>query len=347
MARSPSSSSPSLRSGSVATAKVTIREVAALAGVSLMTVSRAVSQPGRVAESTLVRVRDAMARTGYVPNMSAVSLRSAQSRLVVAIVPTLRTHMFDTILAALRDTLAAHGYQVLLGIGDYSTQREDELLRALVGRRPDGITVTGAMHSKSTRALLAASGIPVVEIGDLVKDPIDMVVGMSHEKVGAGVCRYLAGRGYRRLAVFSGNDPRALRRNKAFAREAARLGLPTVHVVESPPPTHHGLGRTLLGQLISEGRRVDAIYCSSDMLAAGVLAEASVRRIDVPARLAVMGTGNVEFAATHAPALTTVGADDLRIGNTAAQMLIDRMAGRPVKDTVVDVGFEIMQRESA
>jgi LacI family transcriptional regulator, gluconate utilization system Gnt-I transcriptional repressor len=345
--RSPSPKSATFRRKAASTAKITIREVAALADVSLMTVSRAINEPDRVAAATLTRVREAMAGTGYVPNMAAVSLRSAQSRLVVAIVPTLRTHMFDKMIAALRETLAACGYQVLLGVGDYSTQREDELLRAIVGRRPDGITVTGAMHSKATRSLLAASGIPVVETGDLIRDPIDMVVGVSHEKAAAAVCRYLADRGRHRLAIFSGNDPRALRRNKAFCREAAKLSLPSVHVVESPPPTHHALGRTLLSQLVAEGHRVDAIYCSSDMLAAGVLTEARVRRIDVPGRLAVVGTGDIELAATQAPALTTVRSDDARIGKLAAEMLINRMSGKTVVQSIVDVGFEIVERESA
>src|SRR4051794_15015273 len=97
------------------TAKATIRDVAALAGVSLMTVSRAVKQPDSVAPETLGRVRSAMDQVGYVPNMAAVSLRMSQTRLVAAIVPTLATHVFDAMLAALTAALAKEGYEVLIG----------------------------------------------------------------------------------------------------------------------------------------------------------------------------------------------------------------------------------------
>lgn len=318
-----------------------------MAGVSLMTVSRAVSQPDRVAAETLVKVRKAMAATGYVPNMAAVSLRISQSRLVVAVVPALRSHMFDASLRSLTERLAANGYQLLLGEADYSVQREGELLRTIVGRRPDGILVIGSVQSKESRALLAASGIPVVEAGDLTREPVDMVVGFAHEKLSAAACRFLASRGHTRLAVFSSDDARATRRNNAFVREAAKLGLEPVHVITSPVPTHHARGRELLAGLVSEGRSVEAIYCSSDMLAAGVLTEARMRKIPVPKRLAVMGTGDIDIASTWLPAITTVRVDGARIGTIAAGMLLERMGGRAVPDRVVDVGFEIVERESA
>jgi LacI family gluconate utilization system Gnt-I transcriptional repressor len=329
------------------TARATVKDVAKLAGVSLMTVSRAASHPDRVAADTLVKVRKAMAETGYVPNMAAVSLRIAQSRLVVAVVPTLRSHMFDASLKSLTEHLAANGYQLLLGEGDYSVQREDELLRTIVARRPDGILVIGSVQSKQSRALLASLGIPVVEAGDLTRERVDMVVGFSHEKLSAAACRFLASRGHKRLAVFSSDDARAMRRNNAFVREAAKLGLEPVHVVTSPVPTHHARGRDLLAALLREGPAVEAIYCSSDMLAAGVLTEARMRKIPVPKGLAVMGTGDIDLAASWLPALTTVRVDGTRIGAIAADMLLQRMAGRTVADPVVDVGFEIVERESA
>src|SRR5689334_11042534 len=110
-------------------ANATIRQVAELAGVSLMTVSRAVKQPQQLAPETLERVRAAMDEVGYVPNMAAVSLRLAQSRLVAAIVPTLATHVFDAMLAALTAALAKEGYEVLIGQTQYQPGREIDLIR--------------------------------------------------------------------------------------------------------------------------------------------------------------------------------------------------------------------------
>jgi LacI family gluconate utilization system Gnt-I transcriptional repressor len=326
--------------------RATIRDVAAIAGVSLMTVSRAVKQPQQVAAETLGRVQAAMAQVGYVPNMAAVSLRVSQTRLVAAIVPTLATHVFDAMLSALAAELATNGYEVLIGQTQYQPGRELELLRATLGRRPDGILVTGSVRDPAIREMLSASGIPVVEAGDLVRNHLDMAVGMSHEKMGAKVCAFLAGLGCRRFATFTGNDDRAQRRTKAFVREAQRLGLPAVHVAQVPPPTSHRVGRALMAELLASGRRVDAIFCGSDMTASGVLTECRERGIAVPGDLVVLGTGDTAFAEGLYPPLSSVRVDGARIGREAAAMFLERFAGRTPPKATVDVGFTIVERES-
>jgi LacI family transcriptional regulator, gluconate utilization system Gnt-I transcriptional repressor len=92
---------------------------------------------------------------------------------------------------------------------------------------------------------------------------------------------------------------------------------------------------------------VDAVFCSSDLLALGVLTEARVRGIGVPARLAVVGFGDLEFAAALQPALTTVHIKGAAIGRQAAQFIVDRAEGRSVPQQVIDIGFSIVERLSA
>lgn len=324
-----------------------MKHVAELAGVSMMTVSRAVTRPDRVGAETLARVREALAATGYVPNMAASALRRAESRLIAAVVPSLRSHLFDRVLSALGESLAEQGYQLLFGQADYSSQREDDLLRAIIGRRPDGILVLGSVKSEATRRLLRSSGIPVVEAGDVPAQPIDMAVGLSHEKLAKAVCRYLAGKGHRRLAFFSGDDERAQRRVKSFKAEAKRLGLPEVHVLLGPSPTDHALGRKLMRELHASRAKVDAVHCSSDLLAAGVLTECRHLDIAIPRTLAVIGTGDVDFAESLYPSLTTVRVDGALMGRTAARLLMDRLAGQTEPVRPVTIGFEIVERESA
>lgn len=187
------------------TSAVTVHDVAKLAGVSIITVSRALNTPNRVAPDTLKRVEHAVAQTNYVPNLMAGALRSSRSRLVV---PTLSGQLFTSAIQALTDALEAHAYQLILGPIGYYASREDELLDAIIGRRPDGIVLTGLMHSPQARRRLLASRIPIVETWDYTPTPIDMLVGFSHQKVGEDVCRYVVGRGRRRLAVIGGNDVR-------------------------------------------------------------------------------------------------------------------------------------------
>jgi LacI family gluconate utilization system Gnt-I transcriptional repressor len=325
---------------------VTLREVAERAGVSMITVSRAINTPQQVSERTRERVQEAVSALGYVPNLVAGGLRSARSHVVTALVPTLTGPLFGEMVQALTEALELHGFQVMLGQVGYARSREDELLRA-VGRRPDGIVLTGVMHSPEGRRLLTASGIPIVETWDFTDTPIDMLVGLRHEALGAAVCEHLFAKGRRHLALLSGGDERAARRARGFTAAAQRLGLraPTVRLGKSP--TTHADGREGLAALLAEAPDMDAVFCSSDMLALGVLTEARVRGIAVPDQLAVMGFGDIDFAQTVSPSLSTVRIDGTRMGQLAAQLIANRAEGRPVAEPVVDIGFSIIGRESA
>lgn len=330
----------------------TVLDVARLAGVSAMTVSRALNHPQRVPAATRQRVEAAVQATHYVPNLLACGLRSRRSRLVAAVVPALGSPVFSETVQALTATLGAAGYQLMLGQSGYGPGGdpvgEDALLQAVLGRRPDGIVLVGVDHSRRARQLLAGSGVPVVETWDLTPAPIDMLVGFSHADAGAAVCRFLAGQGRRQLAVVSGSDGRAARRAQAFEATADALGLPAPLRFEVEAPTTLGQGRQALRYLLAQPAGVDGIFCSSDMLALGVLTEAAHQRIAVPARMGVVGFGDQPFAADAQPALTTVRVDGARIGREAALRVIGRIGGAPAPmPATLDVDFSIVARRSA
>jgi LacI family gluconate utilization system Gnt-I transcriptional repressor len=291
-------------------------------------------------------VGDAVARTGYVPNLLAGGLASTRSRLVAAVVPTIAGPVFLETVQSLTEALAARGYQLMLGQAGYGGGREDALLEAIIGRRPDGIVLTGILHSAEGRRRLLASGIPVVETWDLTPTPIDMLVGFSHVEVGRAVATYLHGKGRRRLAVVAGDDERATRRSEAFRAAAQALGLAEVRVVQVPAPTTLKSGREALALLLQSTPDIDAVFCSSDLLALGVMTEARVRALHVPLQLAVVGFGDLAFAADLDPALSTVRIRGDAIGHQAAQFIIERVEGRDVGERVIDIGFSIVERAS-
>jgi LacI family gluconate utilization system Gnt-I transcriptional repressor len=325
---------------------VTLHDVAKLAGVAPITASRALNTPGQVSEEVRKRVGEAIARTGYVPNTLAGGLASSRSRLVAAVVPTIAGPVFLETIQSLTQALAESGYQLMLGQSGYVGNREDALLAAIIGRRPDGIVLTGIMHSTEGRRRLLAAGIPVVETWDLTPTPIDMLVGFSHAEVGGAVARYLHGKGRRRLAVVAGDDERARRRVDAFTATARALGLDDVAVVVVAAPTTLKSGRAALADLMQRADDVDGVFCSSDLLALGVMTEARARSIAVPEAIAIVGFGDLEFAADLHPALTTVRIDGMAIGRQAAQFIVDRAEGRVVDPRVVDLGFSIVERAS-
>lgn len=325
---------------------ITLGDVARIAGVAPITASRALNTPAQVSPQVLQRVREAVQRTGYVPNLLAGGLASRRSRLVAAVVPSIGAPVFMETVQALTEALAQQGYQLMLGQSGYADSREDELLEQILGRRPDGLVLTGVMHSAQGRRRLQASGLPVVETWDFSPSPIDMLVGFSHEAAAAAMADHLVARGYRRLAVLGGDDARALRRQRGFIERARALGCEAVPALALPAPTGVPEGRAGLRQLLDQAPDTQAVFCASDALALGALAEAQSRGLRVPQELALAGFGDMPFAASLFPALSTVRIDGTAIGRHAARFIVERVEGRDVGEKVIDVGFSVIQRES-
>lgn len=320
----------------------TLHDVAREAGVSLITASRALGNPTLVSDKTIARVQLAVESTGYIPNLLAGGLKSKRSLMVAALVPTIAVAQFLPTVQTLTEALAAAGYQLILGQSGYDHSREEALLNAMLGRRPDGIVVTGLVHSPAARERLRRAGIPVVETWDLSDRPVDMLVGFSHLKVGSAVAGYFLAKGWQRLGVATGDDHRAMVRREGFVSTLGRE-VPTAWV---PAPSNLALGRRALGELLRQDAKLQAVYCSSDQLAHGVMVEAQARGLRVPEDLAVCGFGDADFAAHTTPSLTTVHVDGAAIGALAAQLIIQRCRGESVDPGVVDVGFRIVERQS-
>jgi LacI family gluconate utilization system Gnt-I transcriptional repressor len=313
-----------------------------------MTVSRTLKRPELVREETRQRVMDAVRVTGYVPNMLAGALATNKSHLIALLLPTIATSIFTDMVQTMMSTLAAAGYQTLLGLTDYSPEREEQLVETLLGRRPDAIVLTGTDHSPHTRERLSRTRVPIVEIWDLTDDPIDMLIGFSHEAVGIEVARHLMLKGYRRFAVLSADDPRGLRRSMSVIDELKRQGVEDVPIEVRPAPATLQTGREGFASLFEKGRP-DVIVCSTDTLAQGILAEAAKRGIGIPRDVAVMGFGDLSTAAHVHPSLSTVRIDGASIGRLAAEALVSRLDGKPPSPLAlrVDTGFKVIDRESA
>jgi LacI family transcriptional regulator, gluconate utilization system Gnt-I transcriptional repressor len=326
---------------------VTLADVARLAGISPITVSRALHRPDLVSPATRETVLAAVERLGYVPNLLAGSLASRRSRLVAAIVPSIETLMFSSAVEALTARLRDDGYQVILGISEYNEEREEEILQAILGRRPDALFLTGIAHTPLALRLIHAAGIPVVEAWDLTDNPIDIVIGFSHEQVGRAAARFLLGKGYRRFALVWAQERRAGQRRRGFLDELAAHGIDDVAQSIVKPPTSLQSGRASLTELLERGERPQAVFCASDPPAQGVVAEALTRGLRIPNDIAVMGFGDLDFAAHTYPSLSTIRIEPARIGRLAAEAILARLAGRTDIERVVDVGFTVCERQSA
>lgn len=324
------------------TRSITLQDVARAAGVSPITASRALSQPQLVSKATLSRVRQAVKTTGYIPNLLAGGLKSRRSMTIGALVPYVAVPQFLPTVQALTEALDEAGYQLVLGQTGYDHQREAALVGTLLGRRVDGLVVAGRLQNKSVVRRLRQLGLPVVETWDLSDKPCDLQVGFSHRAVGEAVARCFLAKGWRDLAVATGDDERALRRREGFV-QALGHEVPTATI---PAPSNLARGRAALADLLGRGVPIRAVFCSSDGLAQGVLTEARARGLRVPQDLAVMGFGGADFAAHLEPGLSTVQVDGAGIGQRAAAQVLARCRGEAVAPRVVDLGFTIVERAS-
>ncbi len=325
---------------------ITLRDVAKLAGVAPITASRAVNTPQQVSPAVLKNVLDAVQRTGYVPNRMAGGLASSRSRLIAAVVPSTVMSVFMETIESLNGGLFDAGYQLMLGQSGYSSAHEELLLEAVIGRRPDGIFLTGILPPGKSRTRLLASGIPVVETWDLTPTPIDMLIGFSHSDIGREVANFLLNKGRKRLALVRADDERAGRRATAFAEAVSLHGHQNVFVVNVGDSRSLKSGREAMVRILHDAPDVDAIFCSSDLLALGVMTEARAQGVAVPERVAIVGFGDVPFLSDMVPSLSTVRINGADIGRQAARFLIDRAEGRAVDPRVVDVGFAIIERDT-
>jgi LacI family gluconate utilization system Gnt-I transcriptional repressor len=235
---------------------------------------------------------------------------------------------------------------VLLALSGYSDTNEESLLDTVLSRRPEGVLLTGVAHTDSLRERLRNVGIPVVETWDMTETPIDMLVGFSHYQIGVAVAERFLSRGVKHPALISASDVRALARRAGFRDRLAQAGMTDVAEAIVAPPSSVATGKTALPRLLQETPNVDAVFCGSDLLAIGALGAAKRMGLDVPARLAICGFGDLEFATETTPTLTTVRVDGTRIGVSAARALLDRLNGVH-EPAFVDVGFSVVGRESA
>ncbi|WP_299656048.1 LacI family DNA-binding transcriptional regulator [uncultured Jannaschia sp.] len=325
-----------------------MHDVGRIAGVSQVTVSRALSDPSKVSPETLTKVMGAVEATGFVPNAIAGALASRKSRLVSALVPSITNVVYSSMVRAFSERLRAHGYQILLSETGFAPEAEEATVVAHLSRRPDAIMLTGIQHTPQARRLLLAAGIPVVELWDVSDSPIDLCVGFHHVDAARAAAEFARDRGYRVAATVTAADERACRRRTGFAERFTRDTGNPVPDFDTGGAASIAAGRQGLAGLIDRhGIGGGLIYCSSDIIAHGVMIEAQSRGLRIPDELAVIGFGDQEFARHLEPALTTVRIDLAQLGQSAADAVLSRLDGQTPPSPVIDLGFEIVARASA
>lgn len=316
-----------------------------------MTVSRALRKPELVSDATRERVETAVRELSYVPDLVAGALSSQRSGHVAVLVPSLRHTGFLRTLEAMSEGLRARGYSLLIGDSYYSSDAELELLRVILGRKPEAVVLIAGMSSEPGRQLLRGAGIPVVETWDWPDDPVDAVVGFSQQAAGYAMTESLIERGYRKIGFLAGpaeTDPYGELRRRGHLQALGDHGLCTERLVsagERPMEIDDGAAGVVM--LRERWPDSDALFCATDLIALGALNECRRRGWRVPEDLAIAGHGNFDFSASLVPSLSTVRVPGFRTGSAAADLIVARIEGLEIQPPRrQDLGFELLHRDS-
>ncbi len=303
--------------------RITLEDVGRAAGVSAITVSRALRQPDKVSEAARERIMGAVQRLGYVPDAAASALASARTNVVGLLVPSLTNSVFADLLRGVYDAVEASGLTVQIGNYRYAPGKEEALIRTFLHQRPAGLIVTGVDQTDAARALLAEASCPVVQIMDVSDGPVDRIIGFSQRAAGEAVARHLVAGGYRRPGLLAARmDPRAQARIAGFRAVLAAEGLDDpARIASTPRPSSVGMGGQLLADLLAAAPDTDAVFCTNDDIAAGALFEAQRRGLVVPDAFGICGFNDLEMSRHMVPPLTSVATPRYEIGRGAIDLV--------------------------
>jgi len=323
----------------------TLDDVAAAANVSAATISRWFNNPEIVAPATGERIRLAVDKLGYIPNLMAGGLASNRSRLVAVMIPQLSSSIFVGTIEAMVSELGAAGYVTMLAVTGLGEDRFNELVRAALGRRAEAIVITGTVDA-ATRKVLRRSGATVIEIWDLPEDPVDVAIGFSHHEIGAELARFVRGKGYSHPHLLMPETARARQRREGFIAEWQAQGGDLPSETPISLPGHLSDARTCFAQIRTLDPRPDVVICGSDLLALGLLDEASAAGLSIPGEFGVIGFGNTRLAMDARTPITSVDIDGTRIAREAIAVLRQRTGQTGKASRRIDVGFSIVERQS-
>lgn len=326
--------------------KPTLIDVGREAGVSAITVSRALRTPEKVSDSLRKKVHDAVNKLGYVPNQSASALASSQTNTIVVVIPSVTNNVFVQVLEGIETALKDSKYTVQFGNTHYDPEEEERVVKEFLNPPPAGVILTGLEQSETTTALLRNLEVDVVQIMDIDGEPINRLIGFSHENAGSEATRHLMERGYQHIGLLAAQmDHRSQKRLAGFRRTMSDTrGLHPECVVTSNFPSSVELGSKLLQKLLVRYPECDAVFCINDDLALGALFECQRRGIRVPEDFGICGFNDLGITSQTVPSITSVSTPLSEIGRLAGESFLKKRGAELPKR--IDLGAELIARES-
>lgn len=315
--------------------RVKMIDVAAAAGVSPMTVSRAFRSDASVGKETRERILKIAEDLGYVFDSRASNFRSLRSGFVALTVPTLNNPNFAETVNALSAELAGNALQALIGYDQYDIQEEERVIGQLLRHRPEAIVLTGGRHTSRARKMLEAADIPIIETWDLPAKPIAHVVGFSNAGAVTLLVDHLVAKGRQRIAFIGGDfsdDSRGAERRRGFVAAMKRHGLDPTRLIPIGGSSTVAAGSDAMARILESLPDTDAVIGVFDYATFGALTECQRHGIRVPGDIAIASFGATEIASHAFPSITTADPHCAEIGRQTGRLITD-LLNNPEKTT--------------
>ncbi|MDF7666920.1 gluconate operon transcriptional repressor GntR [Orbaceae bacterium ESL0727] len=323
-----------------------LQEIADLIGISKMTVSRFLRDPNLVSPPLQQKISLAIDQLGYIPNKAPDMLSNAKSYAIGVLLPSLTNQVFADVLKGIESETDKQGYQTMIAHTGYNPEKEEQRLRSLLAYNIDGLILTERTHTNATRKMIEIAGVPVVEIMDSVSPYMDMAVGIDNFAVTKKMIHRMIDRGHKQIIYFSARqDDRSMIRQEAYEAAMREAGL-APYTVRTAEPSSSSLGVKLLHQALAQYPSMDGVFSTNDDLALGVLFECQRLKIKVPQQIAIAGFHGHDFGQMVIPKLASILTPRVAMGQKAAEMLLKRIKGEPVLQTVVDFPVQYLDGES-
>lgn len=330
---------------------VSVKDVAAAAGVSLGTVSNVLNRPDRVSPQTRERVQRVMSELGFVRNESARQLRAGQSRTLAYVMLDAGNPFFTDVAQGIEEAAAAAELSLFLCNSSNRAEREQAYLAHLQQQRVQGILITPVDPDSPTLDAVVARGTPLV-IVDRTRDSDDFCSVAVDDVLGGRLAvEHLIDRGHRRVAFVGGPlSIGQVRDRYAGARQAwTEAGLPEDDLVMIPSTglnvaEGRSAGERLAG--MASRRRPTAAFCANDVTALGLLQQSIGSGRRIPDDLAIVGYDDIEFAAAAAVPLTSVRQPRQELGRTAADLVTEEATSAAHSHQHVTFTPELVARAS-
>ncbi len=328
--------------------RATLNDVATIAHVSAVTVSRVLRRPEMVSADLRERVLKAVRELAYIPNQMASALASSRTGRIGVIVPSFTNGVFGDFLRGIHDLMVPAGFQVVMLNSNYMPGLEESAIITMLGQFPEAIILTGTGQTKQARRALEQSGIPVIQTFELTNRPIDMNIGLSQSDAGYGAAEHLLKLGHRKLCAISAPfDARSLKRLEGYRQALTESGVEP-RIVSVDEPSSIWLGSRLLVEMVERFPETTAIFCGNDNLALGAMFECQRRGIAVPGRMSILGFNDLELAGSAYPAISSIATPRYEMGRAAAEIILEivRGSGKRPERRQIDLGFKLIERDS-